>query len=129
MQRLVKSNKCRCKGNHSLFNVFFGGGILKRETRTGTLLVLYRSLAKYPNIMAIQAALVICGLFICDFAYMRLKNGLFPRTYPPIYGIPRSFYMQIHYMRAYFWSPYLSHITRSACTCIQFPQNYIIISD
>jgi hypothetical protein len=28
-----------------------------------------------------------------------------------------SFYMWIHYMRAYFWSPYLSHITRSTCTC------------
>jgi len=26
--------------------------------------------------------------------------------------------MRIHYMRAYFWSPYLSHITRS--TCIYF---------
>jgi len=24
--------------------------------------------------------------------------------------------MQIHYMRVYFWSPYLSHITRSNCT-------------
>jgi len=31
---------------------------------------------------AIQAALVICGLFICNFAYMRLKNGLFSGTYP-----------------------------------------------
>jgi len=47
---------------------------------------------------------------------MRLKNGLFSETYPLIYGNPRSFYMQIHYMRAYFWSPYLSHITRSTCT-------------
>jgi hypothetical protein len=26
----------------------------------------------------VQAALVICGLFICDFVYIRLKNGLFP---------------------------------------------------
>jgi len=68
------------------------------------------------QLCTVQAALVICGLFTCDFAYMRLKNGLFPGTYPPIYGIPRSFCVQIHYMRAYFWSPYLSHITRSACT-------------
>jgi len=64
----------------------------------------------------IQAALVICGLFICEFAYMRLKNGFFSGTYPLIYSDHRSFYMRIHYMRAYFWSPYLWHITRSTCT-------------
>jgi len=64
----------------------------------------------------IQVALVICGLFICHFAYMQLKNGLFSGTYPLIYGNLWSFYMRIHYMRAYFWSPYLSHITRSTCT-------------
>jgi len=29
------------------------------------------------GIYHIQAALVICGLFICEFTYMRLKNGLF----------------------------------------------------
>jgi len=63
----------------------------------------------------IQAALVICGLFICDFAYMRSRNGLFSRTYPLINSQPGSFYMRIHYMRVYFWSPYLSHITRSTC--------------
>ncbi len=38
-------------------------------------------------LLIIQAALVICGLFICDFEYMR----------------------------AYFLSPYLSHITRFTC--------------
>jgi len=64
----------------------------------------------------IQAALVICGLFICDFAYMRLKNGLLSGTNPLIYGNPWSFLMWIHYMPAYFWSPYLSNITRSTCT-------------
>jgi hypothetical protein len=61
----------------------------------------------------VQAALVICGLFICDFVYMWLKNCLFSGTYPLIYGNPWSFYIRIHYMGAYFWSPYLSHITRS----------------
>ncbi len=66
--------------------------------------------------MKVQAALVICSLFICDFAYMRLRNGPFPGTYPQIYSYPWSFYMQICYMQAYFWSPYLSHITRSTCT-------------
>ncbi len=58
------------------------------------------------------------SLFICNFAYMRLKNDLFSGSHPLIYGNPRSFYMQIHYMLAYFWSPYLSNITRSTCTYI-----------
>jgi len=58
--------------------------------------------------IAIQAALVICGLFICDFAYLRSRNGLFSGTYHLIYSNPWSFYMRIRYMRAYFWSPYLS---------------------
>ncbi len=35
------------------------------------------------------------------------------------------FYMRIHYMRAYFWSPYLSHITRSTCI---FLYNWFIIT-
>jgi len=64
----------------------------------------------------IQAALIICGLFICDFAYMRLENGIFSGTYPLIYSNPWSFYIQIHYMRAYLWSTYLSYLTRSTCT-------------
>ncbi len=46
---------------------------------------------------------------------MRSGNGLFSGTYPLIYSHPWSFYMRIHYMRAYFWSPYLSNITRSNC--------------
>ena len=63
----------------------------------------------------VQAALVICCIFICDFASMQLKNGLFHGTYPLIYGIPMSFYVQIHYIRADFWSHHLSHIMKSAC--------------
>jgi len=42
--------------------------------------------------------------------------AFFSGTYPLIYGNPWSFYMRIHYMQAYFWSPYLSHKTRSTCT-------------
>ncbi len=72
----------------------------------------------------LQAALVICSLFICDFAYMRSRNGLFSGTYPLIYSNPWSFYMQIRYMRAYFWSPYLSHLTRSTCTLFPEPLWY-----
>jgi len=60
-------------------------------------------------------ALVICGLFICDFAYMRSRNDLFSGTYPLSISHPWSFYMRNHYMRVYFWSSYLSHITRSNC--------------
>jgi len=63
----------------------------------------------------VQAALVICGLFICDFAYMESRNGLFSGTYPLIDSNLWSFYMQIHYIWAYFWSPCLSHITRTTC--------------
>ncbi len=70
--------------------------------------------------MQIQLALIICRLFICEFVYMQLKNGLISGTYPLIYSDRWSLCMRIHYMRAYFWSPYLSHITRSTCTAIYF---------
>ncbi len=53
---------------------------------------------EYFNVIEIQAALVIC-----DFAYMRSWNGLFSGTYRLIYSHPWSFYMQICYMRAYFF--------------------------
>jgi len=69
--------------------------------------------------------LVICNLFICKFLYMPLKNGLFSETYPLIYSDWWSFYMWIHYIRAYFWSPYLSHITRSTCTKIFLKLNLL----
>jgi len=82
-----------------------------------TLIFAFSRYVLLPNyFFSLHAALVICGLFICNFTYMRLKNGLFSGTYPLIYCNPRSFYMRIHYMRAYFWSPYLSHITRSTST-------------
>jgi len=66
-------------------------------------------------------------LRICVYA---IKKWLFSGTYPLIYSDRRSFYMQIHYMRAYFWSPYLLHITRSTCTvelCSQ-PFLYMAVS-
>ncbi len=64
----------------------------------------YRGLPVHPN-------LVICGLFICNFAYVRLKICHFSGTYPLICRYSWSFYM-----RAWFFGPYLSHITRSTCT-------------
>ncbi len=62
--------------------------------------------------VTVQEALIICDLLICVFADVQLRNGHFPVTYLQIYSNPWSFYMQIHYMRAYFLSPYLSHIVR-----------------
>jgi len=47
------------------------------------------------SFLKIHAALVICGLFICEFAYMQLKNGLFSGTYPLIYSDCWSFYMRL----------------------------------
>ncbi len=64
-----------------------------------TLIFAFSRYVLLPNyFFSLHAALVICGLFICNFTYMRLKNCLFSGTYPLIYGNPRSFYMQIHYM-------------------------------
>jgi len=55
--------------------------------------------------------------------YMRIgvyaiEKWPFSGTYPLIYSDCWSFNMQFHYIRAYFWSPYFSHITRS--TSIHF---------
>jgi len=59
----------------------------------------------YRKKTVVQAALVKFGLFICDFAYIRSRNGLFSGTYPLIYSNPWCFYMQISYMRDYFFEP------------------------
>jgi len=56
---------------------------------------------------------------MCDW-----KIAFFSGTYPLIYGNHRSFYMRIHYMRAYFWS--LSHITR--CTCMYKNNEFVILA-
>ncbi len=50
--------------------------------------------------------------------YLRFRIYVIHKSinlYPLIYSNPWSFYMGIYYMRAYFWSPYLSHVTRSTC--------------
>jgi len=54
--------------------------------------------------------------FYLRFCVYAIQKWLFCGTYPLINSQPRYFYMWIHYMRVYFWSPYLSHITRSTCT-------------
>jgi hypothetical protein len=58
----------------------------------------------------------LCGLFIFDFMYMQLKLWHFRGTYPLICQCYLSRYIQIHYMQTIFLGPYLSHITRFACT-------------
>ncbi len=40
--------------------------------------------------------LIICAVFICDFAYLRLR--IYSRTYPPIYSHPWYFYVRISYI-------------------------------
>ena len=74
------------------------------------------SLFLSPLKLLLSGTSVICGLLICDFANMRLRIGLFSRTYPLNYSYPWSFYMRIRYMRAHFLGPYLSHLTRETCT-------------
>ena len=53
----------------------------------------------------VQAVLDICGLFICDFSYMRLRIVHFCETYPLIHCHRWSFYMRIGYI----WSLYLAY--------------------
>ncbi len=69
----------------------------------------------YRRELKVQVDLVICGLFICEFAYLRLWIDHIFGTYPPIYSHSWSFFMRIRYMPDKFFGPYLSHITRSTC--------------
>jgi len=106
--------QCKC----NLSNINVKRQLIKLNSNSNS----YISCKMYIYFMnCIQVALVICGLFICDFTYMRSKNDLFSGTYPLIISHSWSFYMQFHYMRVYFWSPYLSHITRSNCSLVTVP--------
>jgi hypothetical protein len=104
--------------------LFFSFCLSTNHCATSKMLI-FNFVNESCNCNYVQATLVICGIFICEFAYMRLKNDLFSGTYALIYSDCWSFYMQIHYMRAYFWSPYLSHIKRSTCTCNIFFQEIL----
>ncbi len=64
---------------------------------------------KIMSSLKVQVDLVICGLFIFESVYLQLQIDHFSGTYPPIYSHSWSFYMPIHYMRAWFFGPYLSH--------------------
>jgi hypothetical protein len=54
--------------------------------------------------------------FYPRFCVYAIQKWPFSGTYPLINSHPWSFYMWICYIRVYFWSPYLSHITRSTCS-------------
>jgi len=60
------------------------------------------SLKKLSALLNLQTVLIICGLFICDFKYMRLKLWHFRGMNHPIYICYWSRYMQICYMRTNF---------------------------
>jgi len=61
----------------------------------------------------IQAALIIyVRSFYLQFCIYGSEKWPFSGTYPLIYNNPWCFYMQFCYMRPYFWSTYLSHITK-----------------
>jgi len=51
---------------------------------------------------------------------------LFSRTYPSICSHSWSFHRRIHYLRAYFLGPYLSHVTRSPCIGILRPREIFV---
>ena len=53
--------------------------------------------------------------FYLRFRVFATEKWLFSGTYPLIYSHPWSFYMRIRYMRAYFFGPYLTNITRDTC--------------
>jgi len=53
--------------------------------------------------------------FYLRFRVYAIQKWPFYGTNPLINSHPWSFYMRIHYMRVYFWSPYLLHITWAAC--------------
>ncbi len=67
---------------------------------------------------AVQVELTICGLFVWYFLNMQLRTIISYVTYPLIYSHPKSFPIPICFMRDLFFGPYLSLITRSACTLL-----------
>ncbi len=72
------------------------------------LCCLASNMYRWPSLYAVFLSAIS---HICD-PEMTFYSG----THPLIISHPWSFYMRICYMRVYFWSPYLSHITRSNCT-------------
>jgi hypothetical protein len=54
--------------------------------------------------------------FYLPIRVIAIEKWSFSATYPLVYSDCWSIYMGIHYMGVYFWSPYLSHMTRSTST-------------
>jgi hypothetical protein len=72
-------------------------------------IIRYQWKYKGPSLYAVFLSAISC---ICDWKmafFWNLSSNL------PYLIYPWSFHMLIHYMWAYFWSPYLTHITRSTC--------------
>ncbi len=65
--------------------------------------------------------------FYLRFHAYAIEKWPFSGTYPLIYSYPWSFYIRIHYMRANFWSPCLSHITRSVLSILANLNDRLIV--
>ncbi len=80
--------------------------------------VLLRNFTAYMTFAQRPAAskrVVDVHMFQCTGSPRYMRSFYLRFCIYAIVNYPWSFYMQIRYMRAYFWSPYLSHITRSTC--------------
>jgi len=78
------------------------------------------------SLLRVQAALnCYMRSFYLQFLVHAIRKWPFSGTYPLFYSNPWSFYIQIHYMPAYFWSPYLLHVTRSTCTYLNLGKFHI----
>jgi hypothetical protein len=84
------------KINFLLTKMLVATGMMLLVFQTGQCLLLYLWCVWLLSNYKVQEDLVICGLFICEFAYMRLRMVLNYRTYPLIYSHPWSFYTRIH---------------------------------
>ena len=55
------------------------------------------------------------AFFISNFAYMRLRIGLFPDPTSYLQPFLVFVYMEVYYTQSYFWGLYLSHQRRETC--------------
>ncbi len=66
----------------------------------------------------LQAAIVICGFFISQFACMQLRINLFKEPIP-YFIVILVFYIQIGYMRDIFFGTDLLHIAGPPVLCCE----------
>ena len=114
---------------HTVVNNFFSKGLLinvypfngKNKLKSNKIYICEVIWSNYVSLI-IQAALVIYGLFIRYFAYMRMTFYYFRGMNYPIYQSYWFRYMRICYMRTNFLGHYQSHITRETCIDKDFPK-------